>query len=169
MKYYSEIETPLGILTIIEENKYIVEIIFGRTEREESEIFRKEDTDLLKETKKQLTEYFNKTRTEFQIPCKPKGTVFQKDVWNELMKIPYGETMTYQEVAFSIGNVRACRSVGRANNKNPIPILIPCHRVIGKDNKLLGYAGGMEIKEFLLRLERKSVIKIIKICIILYG
>ena len=66
--------------------------------------------------------------------------------------------MTYQEVAFSIGNVRACRSVGRANNKNPIPILIPCHRVIGKDNKLLGYAGGMEIKEFLLRLERKPIV-----------
>lgn len=153
MKYYCELEIPLGILTIIEENKNIIEIIFGKIEKEESEIWKKEDTELLQKTKKQLVEYFNKERTEFTIPCNPKGTVFQKEVWQELQKIPYGETATYQEVAFSIGNVRACRSVGRANNKNPIPILIPCHRVIGKDNKLLGYAGGMEIKEFLLRLE----------------
>ena len=151
MKNYCELETPIGILTIIEENNAITKIVFGSIEKRET--MQENETPLLKETKKQLTEYFEGTRNEFQIPCNPKGTEFQKDVWQELQNIPYGETSTYQEIAFSIGNVRACRSVGRANNKNPIPIIIPCHRVIGKNNKLLGYAGGMQIKEFLLRLE----------------
>lgn len=153
MKNYCELETPLGDLTIIEERQTIIKVIFGKITNEKADNYQKVDTPLLIETKKQILEYFNKERMEFNIPCNPKGTEFQKDVWNELKNIPYGETRTYQEVAFSIGNVRACRSVGRANNKNPIPIIIPCHRVIGKDNKLLGYAGGMEIKEFLLRLE----------------
>jgi len=157
MKKFCELETSLGVLTIIEENQKIIEINFGRIEKEENETWKKEETELLKETKRQLVEYFNKTRTEFEIPCAPKGTEFQRDVWEELQKIPYGETRTYQEIAFSIGNVRACRSVGLANHKNPIPIIIPCHRVIGKNNKLLGYAGGMKIKEFLLQLERKSI------------
>lgn len=183
MKNYCELETPIGTLTIVEEKEMITEIIFGKIKDEPSkpkEILKKVeeiekpdmtldklddsieksginleelDTPLLKEAKKQLLEYFAKTRTEFQLPCNPKGTEFQKEVWKELQKIPYGETRTYQEIAFSIGNVRACRSVGRANHENPIPILIPCHRVIGKNNQLLGYAGGMPIKEFLLRLE----------------
>jgi methylated-DNA-[protein]-cysteine S-methyltransferase len=109
----------------------------------------------LKEAKNQLEEYFNSKRTKFNLPLSPKGTAFQKKVWDELLKIPYGKTTTYGEIASKIGNKNASRAVGGANNKNPIPIFIPCHRVIGKSGNLTGYALGLDIKEKLLKLEQK--------------
>ena len=103
----------------------------------------------------ELREYFDGKRREFDLPLAPEGTDFQKRVWEELCKIPYGETRSYGEIAAALGNTRAARAVGLANNKNPIPIIVPCHRVIGADGALVGYAGGVEAKDFLLKLEKK--------------
>lgn len=104
----------------------------------------------------QLKEYFNGTRQTFTIPTAPSGTPFQVKVWQALSTIPYGETRSYQDIAIQCGNRKASRAIGMANNRNPIPILIPCHRVIGKSGKLVGYAGGLPIKEYLLELEKKE-------------
>lgn len=110
-------------------------------------------TALEQQVKEQLQEYFEGSRSSFDLPLAPEGTDFQKLVWEELLKIPYGESRTYSEIAVAIGRPKASRAVGNAINKNPIAIIIPCHRVIGKDGKLRGYAGGLELKEMLLRLE----------------
>ena len=105
----------------------------------------------------QLFEYLKGNRKNFTFECLLIGTKFQKKVWNALLKIPYGKTATYKEVAVMIGNPKACRAVGGANNKNPIAVVYPCHRVIGSNGKLTGYAGGLEMKDFLLKLERENV------------
>lgn len=107
----------------------------------------------------QLDEYFAGKRKSFDLPFALKGTVFQKKVWNALCDIPYGETRSYKDIAIAIGNPKACRAVGMANNKNPITIAFPCHRVIGSTGKLVGYAGGLEMKEGLLAMERESCIE----------
>lgn len=112
-------------------------------------------TPLLDEAAKQLEEYFKGERREFQLPLNPQGTAFQKQVWQALCQIPYGETRSYKDIAEMIGNPKACRAVGGANNKNPIMIVIPCHRVIGANGKLVGYGGGLNIKEYLLNIESK--------------
>jgi len=101
----------------------------------------------------QLTEYFNLKRKKFYVPLDIEGTKFQIKVWNELKKIPYGKTASYKDIAIAIGNVKAVRAIGRANGKNPVPIIIPCHRVIEHSGKLGGYSGGVGIKEKLLELE----------------
>jgi methylated-DNA-[protein]-cysteine S-methyltransferase len=101
----------------------------------------------------QLTEYFNRKRKTFELPLEIIGTEFQKKVWDELIKIPYGETISYKELSLRIGNVKSIRAVGKANGSNPLPIVIPCHRVIGANGKLVGYGGGLDVKEKLLRLE----------------
>jgi len=102
---------------------------------------------------RELVEYFNGRRKAFSFAVRPKGTPFQQRVWHELQKIPYGETISYEELAKRIGNPNACRAVGGANHRNPIAIVIPCHRVIGKNKTLTGYAGGLDKKEQLLLLE----------------
>lgn len=102
---------------------------------------------------KQLTEYFEGSRKTFDVPLAAKGTDFQKQVWQALTQIPFGETWSYQDLANTIGNPKAVRAVGLANGKNPISVIVPCHRVIGKSGKLTGYAGGLERKEALLKLE----------------
>lgn len=114
------------------------------------------ETELLKETIKQLEEYFEGKRNFFDLPLEPKGTEFQKKVWKTLIEIPYGETRSYGDIAKIIGNEKASRAVGMANNKNPIPIIIPCHRVIGANGKLVGYAGGLDLKMKLLELEKQN-------------
>jgi len=101
----------------------------------------------------QLKEYFAGTRKEFNIPLDIEGTDFQQKVWNELQKIPYGKTISYKSLSEKLGDVKAIRAVGKANGQNPIPIIIPCHRVIGANGTLVGYAGGLAIKEKLLHLE----------------
>lgn len=102
---------------------------------------------------KQLREYFNRDRKKFDVPLSFKGTEFQTRVWNELKKIPYGKTISYKELALKLGNLKLIRAVGKANAKNPVPIVVPCHRVIGQNGNLTGYAGGLDIKEKLLILE----------------
>ena len=108
----------------------------------------------LEEAARQLREYFAGQRTAFELPLAPDGTTFQKRVWRELQEIPYGETISYGELARRAGNAKASRAVGAANGANPIPIVIPCHRVIGANGKLTGFGGGLPIKEALLALER---------------
>ncbi|MEF3695400.1 MAG: methylated-DNA--[protein]-cysteine S-methyltransferase [Candidatus Cloacimonadota bacterium] len=113
-------------------------------------------TSLEKQIKQQLDEYFAGNRERFELPLCPQGTEFQKAVWQALSSIPYGQTRTYAQIAALIGKPKACRAVGMANHNNPLPILIPCHRVIGADGKLTGYAGGLTIKQLLLDLERRA-------------
>jgi len=102
----------------------------------------------------QLNEYFNKERLSFDLKLNPQGTKFQKHVWQRLQKIDYGQTKFYAEIAEEINNPKAARAIGTANNKNPIPIIIPCHRVIGKNGSLTGFAGGLDVKQQLLDLEQ---------------
>lgn len=117
------------------------------------------ETTLIKKAASQLFEYLNEKRRDFNLPLLKEGTDFQISVWNELLKIPYGETRSYKDIAIAINNEKAVRAVGMANNRNKIPIFIPCHRVIGINKKLVGYGGGLEIKEFLLNLEKRNSLK----------
>ena len=111
------------------------------------------DSDLLRAAEAQLGEYFAGTRTTFDLPLAPRGTDFQVAVWRELARIPYGTTISYAQLAQRVGNTQAMRAVGAANGRNPLPIVLPCHRVIGADGALVGFGGGLPVKEFLLRLE----------------
>ncbi len=104
----------------------------------------------------QLLEYFDGKRKTFDLPYKLNGTDFQKKVWSALIGIPYGETRSYKDIAKIIGNEKASRAIGMANNKNPITVIVPCHRVIGANGKLVGYAGGINMKEFLLKMESEN-------------
>ena len=112
----------------------------------------------LKDCIRQLDEYFKGKRMTFDLPLIISGTDFQKKVWNELKKIPFGKTASYKEIALKAGNIKAVRAIGNANNKNKISLIIPCHRVIGSDGKLSGYAGGVKRKKWLLEHERNSLI-----------
>lgn len=109
---------------------------------------------VLEKARTQLMEYLRGEREEFTFPIRMKGTVFQEDVWTTLLDIPYGETCSYRELAERIGNPKACRAVGMANNRNHLPIVIPCHRVVGSDGRMIGYGGGIWIKKKLLSIER---------------
>lgn len=118
-------------------------------------VFRVETSYVLEQTKKQLDEYFSGTRKAFDIPLHPVGTEFQQQVWNALLEIPYGETRSYKDIALSIANLKGIRAVAQAIGANGISILIPCHRVIGSNHSLTGFAGGIEAKRILLEIERE--------------
>lgn len=117
----------------------------------------REDKEPLREVIRQLRAYFARELETFDLTLAPEGTHFQRDVWNHLRGIPYGETISYGELAKRVGNPKASRAVGAANGQNPIPIIIPCHRVIGSDGKLTGFGGGLPIKEKLLALEQRQL------------
>lgn len=144
--------TPVGHVTIASDGTSITEIAFGRQTLAGAE----KPTELTNRAANQLQEYFAGKRKRFDLPLDPHGTPFQRRVWNALSEIPYGETRSYRQIAEAIGNPGAQRAVGSANNKNPLPIVIPCHRVIGANGKPVGYGGGLKTKEFLLDLERKA-------------
>ena len=148
------VETPIGELELMEDGKGICGLSFGY-ERQENGI-PEEETPLLLEAKKQLAAYFAGERRVFELPLSIDGTEFQMRDWKALLDIPYGETRSYGEIAKAIGCPRGSRAVGMANRNNPIAIIIPCHRVIGSDGSLTGYAGknkALDIKEYLLKLE----------------
>ena len=154
MKNIYYYETDIGNIGIAEENNFITDLYFGNiTAPKDAAI---QETPLLIEAALQLVDYFTGKRKGFDLPLAPKGTDFQKAVWEALQQIPYGETRSYGEVAKSINNFKAARAVGMANNKNPIALFIPCHRVIGANGKLVGYAGGLDVKEHLLNLEKAN-------------
>lgn len=144
-----QINSPVGILEIGEENNTIIYIKF----LDQFTVIKEDTSYYLSKCVGQLNEYFDGQRKSFDLKLNPEGTDFQKDVWKELLKIPFGERRTYQDIANSVGDPGASRAVGNANNRNPIPIIIPCHRVLGSDGKLTGYAGGMQKKEWLLNHE----------------
>ena len=156
MRYYTELPTMAGLLRIVEENDAIVQIQFEQEQKTVGDAAL-QDTPLLLGAKRQLEEYFAGLRASFSLPLNPQGTAFQKKVWQQLEAIPYGQTRTYGQIAAAIGQPTASRAVGGANHNNPIAIVIPCHRVIGASGKLTGYAGGLDIKEKLLRLEGVEV------------
>lgn len=153
MRYYYTYSTILGDIAIAEEDGYITKLYIRENIGED---YINKETELICEAYKQLDEYLKGERREFELPLKAKGTKFQMSVWDELTKIPYGETRSYKDVAVAINNEKAVRAVGNANNKNPISIFIPCHRVIGANGKLVGYGGGLDIKEILLNLEKDN-------------
>lgn len=141
-------ESPIGLLTVEETNGAITALRFG------GDAVSEPSTPLLRQAKQQLNEYFTARRRHFDLPLCPHGTPFQKAAWSALCRIPYGQVRTYAQQAAAIGKPRACRAIGMANHNNPIPIFIPCHRVIGVGGKLTGYAGGLDTKRYLLTLEQ---------------
>ena len=150
MKRMRWVDSPIGALWLAEEDGALTELLFGR--REDSR--QRDDSPVLLQAEVQLGEYFAGKRREFTVPLSPRGTEFQRRVWNALLTIPYGETRSYGEIAILAESPKAFRAVGSANHNNPISILIPCHRVVGKNGSLTGYGGGMEAKQFLLELEK---------------
>ncbi|MCT4565139.1 MAG: methylated-DNA--[protein]-cysteine S-methyltransferase [Maledivibacter sp.] len=144
-------ESPIGLIEIQSEGGSIVSLDFLKEKRYEERL---EPT--LGEAKNQLKDYFNGKRKKFDLPLKMNGTKFQNRVWSELTKIPYGKTLSYKEIAVGIGNDNACRAVGNANNKNKVAIIIPCHRVVGSNGKLVGYEGGLWRKKWLLEHESRD-------------
>lgn len=145
--------TKIGKVGITDNGTHIIELYFADDlDPIQSHI---RETPLIKEAARQLEAYFEGERKAFDLPLDPQGTEFQKNVWQILERIPYGQTWSYKQVAQKVGSPKAYRAVGLANNRNPISIIIPCHRVIGADGKLVGYGGGLEIKEYLLKLEHK--------------
>lgn len=146
--------TEIGKIGIGEEDNTITDVFF---EKEELGDFVIRETPLIKEAFVQIDEYLKGKRKFFDLPMSLKGTEFQKKVWKALEDIPYGETKSYKDIAIAVGNEKASRAIGMANNRNPISIIIPCHRVIGKNGKLVGYGGGLNIKEHLLKLEKDKI------------
>lgn len=147
MEFIKNVNTPVGTIAIVCDGENILRTRFhALTETGYHP--------LADRAEKQLAEYFEGKRKSFELPFKAVGTEFQRKVWHALLKIPYGETATYGEIAKMIGNSKACRAVGGANNKNPLPIFIPCHRCIGADKSLVGYGSGLDIKKKLLDLEK---------------
>lgn len=155
MDHKCYIQTPIGIICIEASKEAVTALYFDRKRSLADIQFLKEpETSLLEKAGNQLIEYFQGKRKNFDLPLEPAGTEFQKKVWKALCTIPYGQTKSYGEIAAQIGNPKACRAVGGANNKNPIMIFIPCHRVIGADGSLVGFGGGLDAKKYMLNLEK---------------
>ena len=156
---YLYLESPIGKLLIAGDSDADRYIGFAKDgiPKEPGPGWVELSTEPLEEAARQLCEYFSGKRTEFDLPLAPEGTEFQRNVWRRLQDIPYGETISYGELARQVGNPKASRAVGAANGQNPIPIVIPCHRVIGANGKLTGFGGGLPVKEALLALEAEVV------------
>lgn len=151
MPQHLTIPSPVGPLLLVADGDELLEIGFGGGPTDGAPAER--ETALLRETRAQLDAYFAGTLRSFDLPLAPRGTPFQLRVWEALLEIPYGETWSYADVARRLDSPTATRAVGAANGRNPLPIVIPCHRVIGADGSLTGYGGGLGIKRSLLRLE----------------
>jgi methylated-DNA-[protein]-cysteine S-methyltransferase len=154
--------SPRGLIVIKADEKSVTFVKLTKKKEKDHAITNLESSSnpahaLIKKTCKQLDEYFAGERKEFNLPLSLQGTAFQQKVWKQLQAIPYGKTISYAQLAQSIGNPKACRAVGSANGKNPISVIIPCHRVIAADGSLGGYASGLDVKRQLLELEKSSV------------
>jgi methylated-DNA-[protein]-cysteine S-methyltransferase len=153
--FYSYTYRGVGKIEIGTESERITDVHFAKSFVPPSEYSRKE-TPLHRKAAEQLREYFDGKRKVFDLPLAPVGTEFQMRCWDALLEVPYGETRSYGDIARAAGSPKGFRAVGMANNRNPVAIIIPCHRIIGSDGKLVGYGGGLDIKVFLLELERKN-------------
>lgn len=151
--YYQQMTCPFGTVHLYASEHHLKALLFKPWQAVEPNELNHSTNSVLEKTKAQLREYFAGQRQTFDIPLGSNGTDFQKTVWQTLLKIPFGETWNYGELATAIGNKNASRAVGAANGKNPISIIVPCHRVIGANGTLTGYAGGLKAKEWLLKHE----------------
>lgn len=154
MQFQISFNSPLGFLILKSDGQSVTAISFS-----EDDIHEQNSCEILEKCREQLENYFSGKSLSFDLPLSPEGTEFQQRVWAELLKIPYGETITYMDMAVRLGDPKCIRAAGTANGKNPIAIVIPCHRVIGAGNKLTGYAGGIWRKKILLELEMKHTIR----------
>jgi methylated-DNA-[protein]-cysteine S-methyltransferase len=157
---YELMPSPVGQLMLVANPQALIAVLWDNDLPERvklGEMKQNKKHPVLQKAKQQLEEYFNGQRTDFDVPIEFYGTSFQKQVWQALLTIPYGETRSYKQIAQQIGNEKAVRAVGAANGKNPISIIAPCHRVIGTNGKLVGFAGGLERKEILLEIETLKI------------
>lgn len=145
--FFRTVETPIGMLTLRSNGEALCAVEFG------GDGLRMDDAAVLLLAERELAEYFAGRRRAFSVPLCMQGTPFRMEVWRALTEIPYGETVSYGEIARKIGRPKASRAVGMANHVNKLPIFVPCHRVVGADGRLTGYAGGLGIKKYLLELE----------------
>ena len=146
-------KSPIGTLTLVSDGEAITHLEFENNKYPAPKFPRGEDK-ILQKARKELDDYFAGKLKSFTVPVRPEGTEFQKRAWQALQKIPYGATRSYGQQASAIGSPKAVRAIGAANGRNPIPIIIPCHRVIGADGSLTGFGGGVPTKQFLLELEQ---------------
>lgn len=156
MRTHTVMPTPIGELTLVAEEGALTRCSMELPGRRSDDDLGERDDAGLTEAVRQLTEYFAKERTEFTLPLAPRGDDFQHKVWALLREIPYGQTRSYGDLARALGDVNLSQAVGWANGRNPISIIVPCHRVIGADGSLVGYAGGLDRKRFLLGLEEPA-------------
>lgn len=153
---YKKITTPVGVLKLVANPNALVAILWGNETRVKlPTMSQASDHRILQKTEKQLFEYFAGKRSSFELEMEPVGTEFQKKIWSRLRKIPFGKTISYKELAQAIGSPKAARAAGSATGKNPISIVVPCHRVIGANGNLIGFAGGLKAKTILLELEKR--------------
>ncbi len=152
--WFDAFDTKIGVLTVAADAVGIRHILFPNNKYDvlDRDIW-KRDAEALRGPREQLLEYFAGERTTFDLPLAPTGTPFQRAVWNMLAQIPFGSTWSYSELATRAGSPKAVRAVGAANGRNPLPIVLPCHRVIGSDGSLTGFGGGLPLKQFLLEHE----------------
>ncbi|MBM0106044.1 methylated-DNA--[protein]-cysteine S-methyltransferase [Steroidobacter sp. S1-65] len=161
-RYFGKvIASPVGLLKLVASDRGLAAILWENDDPRRvplGEVVGCGDHPVLLETERQLREYFSGVREVFELPLDVRGTEFQRRVWNALLSIPYGETRSYLQIARHIGNPAAVRAVGAANGRNPLSIIAPCHRVLGSNGQLTGFAGGLEIKARLLSHERREVV-----------
>ncbi|MGC3820507.1 methylated-DNA--[protein]-cysteine S-methyltransferase [Acinetobacter sp. G11] len=153
---FMEMASPVGNLKLVANDTALVAVLWENENPKRvrlAELIEQTHHPILLETQKQLSEYFAGKRQQFDLPLDFEGTEFQQKVWQALLTIPFGETRSYRDIAEQVGNVKAVRAVGAANGKNPISIIAPCHRVVGVNGKLVGFAGGLDNKDILLKLE----------------
>lgn len=154
---FMEMPSPVGVLKLVATDTALVAVLWENEDPKRvrlAELIENTQHPILLETQKQLNEYFAGQCQKFDVPLDFEGTEFQQKVWQALLSIPFGETRSYKDIAEQIGNVKAVRAVGAANGKNPISIIAPCHRVVGANGKLVGFAGGLENKDILLKIEK---------------
>ncbi|MEJ2898588.1 methylated-DNA--[protein]-cysteine S-methyltransferase [Acinetobacter sp. NS-4] len=157
---FMEMASPVGTLKLVANDTALVAVLWENENPKRlrlAELIEQVNHPILLETQKQLNEYFAGKRQQFDLPLDFEGTEFQQKVWQALLTIPFGQTRSYRDIAQQVGNVKAVRAVGAANGKNPISIIAPCHRVVGANGKLVGFAGGLENKEILLKLESSLI------------
>ena len=155
--FYKKINSPIGNIYLVSDNTHLRAVIYEKKRNDFQDIFKNasaKENSLINIAELQLAEYFNRQRKTFDLPFYFDGTDFQIKAWNSLIEIPYGTTISYLEQAQLAGNIKAVRAIGHANSLNPISIIIPCHRVIGKSGKLIGYGGGLDSKQYLISLEQ---------------
>ena len=160
--FYDVMDSPVGKLRLVCSNKALRAVLFESSRTtglaRDSALEKNEKHPILMAAKKQLGEYFAGKRQMFDLPLDAKGSVFQMKAWKELSKIPYGQTISYGEQALRIGDVKKARAAGMANGRNPLSIIVPCHRVIGASGELTGFGGGLKVKKFLLDMEKKHAV-----------